>query len=211
MGKKRFWKLQYSVTIFVVIGVLLMIAPVSIESSRQAYFISKWKEAYSRMEYVIQVIRAHISDDMIKNYNMAKTSEEKEQIVLMLLKPYLRLEPAKLPRQYHVSYMNKNRVTSGDDWFFKEYYYSDTGMIVGIKDLNRQSKDEPVFIMMFDVNGMLPPNTWGMDVYGIVVYDTRVTAIGSEKPMDKLPQDCSKQGRGLYCSYYYLIGGEFED
>ncbi len=211
MGKKRFWKLQYSVTIFVIIGVILMIAPVSIESSRQAYFISKWKEVFSRMEYVHQVIRTHISDDMIKNYNMASTSEEKEQIVMMLLKPYLRLTQAKLPRHYQIFYMNKHKVDKDDYWYFKEYYYADTGVIVGLKDVNRQKASEPVFIMMFDVNGMLPPNTWGKDVYGIVFYETRVTAIGAEEPMDKLPQDCSPHGRGLYCSYYYLIGGEFEE
>ena len=211
MGKKRFWELQYSVTIFVVIGVLLMLAPVSIESSRQAYFISRWKEAFSRMEYVLQVIRTHISDDMIKNYNQASTPEEKEQIVLMLLKPYLRLSQAKLPRSYQIHYMDKKKAGSGDVWYFKEYYYTDNGLLVGIKDLNSKNADEPVFIMMFDVNGLLPPNTWGKDVYGIVVYNTRVTAIGAEEPMDKLPQDCSSKGRGLYCSYYYLIGGEFEE
>ncbi len=211
MGKKRFWKLQYSVTIFVIIGVLLMLAPVSIESSRQAYFISRWKETFSRMEYVLQVIRTHISDDMVKNYNQASTPEEKEQIVLMLLKPYLRLTPAKLPRSYKISYMDKKKVDSDDTWHFKEYYYTDKGIIAGIKNLNRKSDKEPVFIMMFDVNGILPPNTWGKDVYGIVVYNARVTALGAEEPMDKLPHDCSTSGRGLYCSYYYLIGGEFEE
>lgn len=211
MGKKRFWKLQYSVTIFVIIGILLMIAPVSIESSRQAFFITRWKETYSKMEYVFQVIKTHISDDMIKNFNTAKTSEEKEQIVLMLLKPYLRLTPAKNLKHYHISYMNNSRVNKNDYWAFKEYYYSDNGVLVGIKDLNRKRAEEPIFIMMFDVNGMLPPNTWGKDVFGIVAYDERNVAIGAEEPMDSLPQDCSKKGSGLYCSYYYLIGGEFEE
>ena len=46
-GKNR-WKLEYSIALFVMIGVILLIMPFSIENTRQANFISKWNEKYNR-------------------------------------------------------------------------------------------------------------------------------------------------------------------
>lgn len=209
MAKKRFWKLEYSVTLFVILGVLLLLTPVSIESTRQAGFITRWKENYSRMEYVLKVIETHISDDMIKNFSMAKSSDEKEQLFLLILKPYLRLTPARLPSNYRISYMNKSRVNKNDINYFKEYYYSDNGVLIGIKDMNHKKDNEPYFTMMFDVNGMLPPNTWGNDVFGLTIYNGRIEPFGYGVDSNKLQSDCSSVGLGLTCSYYYLIGGEF--
>ena len=64
--KKHYWKLEYSIALFVFLGVLLLVMPVSIENTRQANFISKWNEKLNRVEYMFSVINAHISDDMLK-------------------------------------------------------------------------------------------------------------------------------------------------
>ena len=40
MSKKRYWKLEYSIALFVMLGVILLLMPVSIESTRQANAIS---------------------------------------------------------------------------------------------------------------------------------------------------------------------------
>ena len=52
MTKKHYWKLEYSIALFVFLGVLLLIMPFSIENTRQAGFISKWNEKFNRIEYM---------------------------------------------------------------------------------------------------------------------------------------------------------------
>lgn len=42
MSKKKYWKLEYSIALFVMLGVLLLMMPASIRHSMQARFISKW-------------------------------------------------------------------------------------------------------------------------------------------------------------------------
>ena len=67
MVKKHYWKLEYSIALFVFLGILLLIMPVSFESTRQANFISKWNEKLNRVEYMFTVMNAHITDDMLKS------------------------------------------------------------------------------------------------------------------------------------------------
>ena len=66
--------------------------------------------------------------------------------------------------------------------------------------------------MMFDINGTMLPNRWGNDIFGINIYDGgKIEPFGFDKNMDELKYDCSKLGTGLTCSYYYKIGGDFDD
>ena len=66
--------------------------------------------------------------------------------------------------------------------------------------------------MMFDINGILPPNRWGKDIYGVNIYDVlKIEPFGFDKSMDELKKDCSEAGTGINCSYYYKIGGGFDD
>ena len=66
--------------------------------------------------------------------------------------------------------------------------------------------------MMFDINGILPPNRWGKDIYGVSIFDGgRIEPFGYDEDMEDLREDCSKQGSGVSCSYYYKIGGGFDD
>ena len=58
MAKKRHYlKLEYSIVLFVILGLLLLVMPFSVENTRQAGFISKWNEKYNRVEYMFSVIR----------------------------------------------------------------------------------------------------------------------------------------------------------
>lgn len=69
--------------------------------------------------------------------------------------------------------MNKTRVTNKSRYYFEDFYFSDNGMIVGIKDLAGENPNDPGFMIMFDINGILPPNTWGKDIYGVNIYGKR--------------------------------------
>ena len=68
-----------------------------------------------------------------------------------------------------------------------------------------------MLIMIFDINGILPPNTWGRDIYGVNIYEDKIEPFGAELPMAELKTDCSAFGTGVGCSYYYKIGGGFND
>ena len=92
MTKKHYWKLEYSIALFVLLGVLLLIMPFSIENTRQANFISKWNEKINRVEYMFSVMNAHITDDMLKSMKKAQTPQEREKLMLALIKPYLRID-----------------------------------------------------------------------------------------------------------------------
>ena len=67
-------------------------------------------------------------------------------------------------------------------------------------------------IMMFDMNGLKGPNTWGKDIYGINIFtDGKITPIGTGWDLEDLKKDCSETGTGISCSHYYRIGGEFNE
>ena len=77
--------------------------------------------------------------------------------------------------------------------------------------LSGKNPDELAFMMMFDINGILPPNTWGKDIYGVDIKNGSIKPFGADLSMEKLQEDCSEKGTGLGCSYYYNIGGGFND
>ena len=211
--KKHYWKLEYSIALFVFLGILLLVMPVSIENTRQANFISKWNEKLNRVEYMFSVINAHISDDMLKSMKRAQTSQEREKLMLALIKPYLRIDIDGLPvKHYHPRYINGAKVYRGQTYFFDEFYFAENNSIVGVKDIKSEKFDGVLFLMMFDMNGILPPNRWGKDIFGINIYDGgKIEPFGFDKDMTELKKDCSETGTGLGCSYYYKIGGGFDE
>lgn len=213
MAVKNRWKLEYSIALFVMLGVILLIMPVSIENSRQANFISRWNEKLNRVEYMFSVINAHITDDMIKSMNKAKTSQEREELLLTIVKPYLRVNTENYPiRHYNQRYMNGARVYKGQTYYFNDFYFAENNTIIGFKDIKTDKSSDIWFLMMFDINGLLPPNRWGKDIFGINIYDGgKIEPFGFDKSMDELRKDCSESGSGVACSYYYKIGGGFDE
>lgn len=212
MAKKHFIKIEYSVLICVTIAFLILTLPFSIGSSRQAGFISRWNETYNRVEYMFTVINTHISNDMIKSMKKAETPAEREKLLLMIVKPYLRINTENSHiRYYKPRYKNGNKVSKEDLYYFDEIYFAKDKTIIGIKDIQSEINNA-FFMMMFDINGILPPNKWGYDIFGINIYDGgKIEPFGFDNDMSNLMTDCSSNGTGIGCSYYYKIGGGFDD
>jgi hypothetical protein len=190
---------------------LLVFAPVNIVSTRQADFISKWNETYNKTNYMFQVIDAQISDDVLRSFNSA-TPQVRERMLVEIIKPYLRLNTQKnVPGWYKPKYMNKARVYNGQTVYFTDMFYVESKEIVGIKQLPHSGeKNDPIFIMMFDMNGFRGPNRWGKDIFGINVYSGgKIAPLGQDLMMHEHKTDCSDSGTGVFCSYYYIIGGGF--
>lgn len=205
------WRVQYTITLLVLFGAVLLFIPTSLQSTVQANFISKWKDYYSKIVYMQDVILKHEKTNILTSFKRAKNAEEREELFRTLVKPYLRLSDTKVPKRYHVKFMNNTPVPKNSLYYFTDYYFSDKNMIVGIKDVPNVVGTENIFIMMVDVNGVLPPNTWGKDVFGAKVYADKTEPLGAGLGLSQMKDDCSQDGTGVACSYYYKIGGSFED
>ena len=211
--RKRFWKIEYSITIFVLFAALLLMIPSSVISSKEATYISKWNDTFHKMEYVFNAMAAQADAEIIKSFKKAKNNHEREAIMIKLVKPYLRIsEDDEITRKYDLYYMNGVKLKPEDEYYFDNVYLSEKSTIIGIKDIVDDDIYHPGFLMMFDMNGIKGPNTWGRDVYGINIFtDGKITPIGSGWDIDDLKKDCSPVGSGVSCSYYYRIGGEFSE
>lgn len=214
MNRKKFiWKLEYTVTLFIIISIILILLPVSLSGTMQANLISKWNERFNRVDYMFTVIKANMDIETQKTFAKAKNEADKDALAVQLIKPYLRIDTTKtVPRHYRQKYMDKTRVLKGQEYAFSELYFAENNIIVGIKLLQPETEKNPSYMMMFDLNGILPPNTWGKDIFGVNIYhDMTVKPFGDGMSMDALSADCSSKGTGVMCSYYYKIGGAFDD
>ncbi len=206
--KKHFWKLEYSIVIFILLGVFMLLVPVRFENYFQARMISKWNDKYEKISYMFSVIDVQTNDEILKSFAHAQDPEQREKLLLQLIKPYMRLEAVtKKPWRYKPEFLSGKKVPKKDFFYFSDIYLSD-GQIIGVKDIARNEKNFAWFMLMIDVNGFLPPNVWGRDIYGLFIYDKgKIVPFGYNKEMDELKMDCSEEGTGLFCSYYYRIGG----
>lgn len=211
--KKRFWKIEYSITIFVLLGVILLLIPTSFISSKEATYISKWNETFNKIDYMFTAMNVHANTNLLTSLNKAKTNNERESLMIRLVKPYLRItNEDELHTKYVQHYMNGNRVNPKDMFFFEKTYQTENNKIIGIKDIKDNDIFHPGFLMMFDMNGLKGPNTWGKDIYGVNIFsDGKITPIGSGWDIEDLKVDCSERGSGVSCSHYYRIGGEFNE
>lgn len=209
--KRHFWKIEYSVLAFILFAFILLIVPIHIDSTIQAKMISLWKDRYNKAEYMFNAIYTQINEDAEQD-SAQYTSHQREEMLIELVKTYMRLSSInKIPWRYRPSYMNKSKVKKNDEFYFSELYLTQMKQIVGIKNVSNKD-NTALFMMMFDINGLLPPNTWGKDIYGIYIYDEgSIKPFGYDKSIEYIKDECSKGGKGQTCSYYYLIGGEFND
>lgn len=74
----------------------------------QAKFITRWKDCYKRVAYMKEAISKQEKADILKSFKRANNEEDREHLLMNIIKPYFRLDEEKLPKRYHPRYMNKN-------------------------------------------------------------------------------------------------------
>lgn len=213
MNFRKFWKIEYTLTLFAIFAIFVLLLPTTIQSARQASLISRWNEKYNRVNYMFSVLNTHANEEIIKSLKKAQTNEERSKLLILLMQPYLRISSNNVPnRHYHPKFMNNSRIDKNQYYYFDDFYYAENNTIIGIKDLEQQNADDPMFMLMFDLNGLLPPNRWGKDIFGINIYgEGHIEPFGKQFDMADLKLDCSEKGLGINCSYYYIIGGGFDE
>ena len=210
--KKYKWKIEYSITLFVIFAIVLLLLPSRVVAPKEASYISEWNNIYHKMEYIFNAMNAQADSDIVRGLKNAKDNQEREMLMMNLVKPYLRVDvPNGTIKNYDVYYMNSLKVSSDEEFHFDKLYKSGTH-VIGIKDVKDNDIYHPAFIMMFDVNGRKAPNTWGKDIFGMNIFiDGKISPLGAGLPTDILQSDCSAEGSGVFCSYYYRIGGDFNE
>lgn len=213
MNFRKFWKIEYTLTLFAIFAIFVLLLPTTIQSARQASLISRWNEKYNRVNYMFSVLNTHANEEIIKSLKKAQSNEERSKLLILLMQPYLRISSNNVPnRHYHPKFMNNSRIGKNQYYYFDDFYYAENNTIIGIKDLEQQNADDPMFMLMFDLNGLLPPNRWGKDIFGINIYgEGHIEPFGKQFDMADLKLDCSEKGLGINCSYYYIIGGGFDE
>ena len=87
MKLKRFWKAEYSITLIVLLAFILLFIPVSLHSTMQAKFIRRWNDCYNRVSYMKDVISKQEQSDILKSFKRAHNDEDREHILINLVKP----------------------------------------------------------------------------------------------------------------------------
>lgn len=195
--KKAFTLMEVIILLVIFILVAILVIPLSIDETIQARLVSKWKHAQ------INLTEIPISVKMLSNKDI-----ELQTFVSALVKSY----PLNKVISYNIRYMNGEKVDN--DYKFEEKYITDNGAVVAFKwfdtpKIESKTNREILGILMYDVNGKQKPNLWGKDAYGMNIYKDSVEPFGKNINNKDVEFDCSRQGRGLYCSSYYLNGGDF--
>jgi len=210
MCKKGFTIIEIVILFLLILGVTFFIIPKNLETTKQAKFISKWIQKYSELEYMFSVIKAQHGGDLHEKINNAKDNNIRKNILLETIKPYLRIT-SEVKTDYKQYFKNGEEVTPSGKYYFEHFYFTNVDEIVGLKWFNQQCSDKIVCaIMNFDLNGLNPPNKWGYDIFGINIYQNDIEPMGKGIDPFILKKDCYNGGYGVYCAYYYLIGGRFD-
>lgn len=188
--KKGFTIIEVSILFVIFLIVALLVAPISLDDSLQAKNTSHWRNIQAEFSNIIYSINTQkdASDfNFNRSFNTAMKSEIKEPII-----------------PYKITFMNGSYPSS--IYRFTDYYQTQDNAVLAYK-LTGKDDNNRVGILMYDVNGQVGPNVWGKDVFGYNIYEDRFEPFCKNDSIHIQKQECAKNGTGLCCSNYYLIGG----
>lgn len=191
--KKGFTIVEVSILFVIFLIVAFLVAPLSLDDTMQAKNTSRWKNVQQEFMNIFYTINAQNEDGTLPFETALKKileNETKDSINL-----------------YKITYMNGTYPSNTYRFLDFKSTYSNATIAVKLFD---NTQDSIKGILMYDVNGKKGPNVWGKDIFGLNIYNDKFEPIGKNEPINIQKQDCSKNGTGLFCSNYYLIGGHFD-
>lgn len=190
--KKGFTIVEVSILFVIFLIVAFLVAPLSIDDTIQAKNTSRWKN--------VQLDFYNISQ-LIKNQK-EETNESFAEIFENILDNEIKEEI----KPYKITYLNGNIPESS--YRFNNFKITYSNAVIAFKTFD--NKDDIKGFLMYDVNGKTGPNVWGKDVFGLNLYDNKFEPFGANNSISEQKKNCSRNGNGLFCSNYYLIGGNFD-
>ena len=191
--KKGFTIVEVSILFVIFLIVAFLVAPLSLDDTMQAKNTSRWRSVQQ------DFVNIYYSINTQKDQNELNFSEALDAIVNSEIKDE--------SSNYKITFMNGT--FPNNTYRFKDYKttYSNATLAVKLFD---SPQDKKLGMLMYDVNGKVGPNVWGKDVFGMDIYEDKFEPFCKVKSISEQKQDCSKNGTGLCCSNYYLIGGSFD-
>ena len=190
--KKAFTIIEVSILFVIFLTVAFLVAPLSLDDTMQAKNASRWRKVqndFKNICYSIETQKEKDEFDYNKAFETVFLGEVKNDV-----------EP------YRITYMNGSFPSS--EYRFSDFKQTNSKAVVSYK-LFDTPQSGIIGLIMYDVNGSVGPNVWGKDVFGYNVYIDKFEPFCKNDDVSSQKQDCSKNGTGLCCSNYYLIGGSF--
>ena len=191
--KRAFTIVEVSILFVIFLIVAFLVAPLSLDDSVQAKNTSRWRsvqEDFSNIFYAINTQKEEDKKTFEEAYNSSITNEIKGNA-----------------DSYKITFMNGTYPS--DTYRFKEFKTTYSNATIATK-LFEEPHDGIKGVLMYDVNGSSGPNVWGRDVFGLNIYEDKFEPFCKNDALSVQKQDCTKNGTGLCCSNYYLIGGSFD-
>lgn len=191
--KKGFTIIEVSILFVIFLIVAFLVAPLSMDDTKQARNTSRWRSVQSDFNNTFYAVNTHRSEentDFKETFDTVLSNDIKGDT-----------------DSYRISYMNGTYPS--DTYRFKEFKTTYSNAVISVKFFEKP-ENKQLGLLMYDVNGKSAPNTWGKDVFGMNIYEDRFEPFCKTDSISKQKQDCSKNGTGLCCSNYYLIGGNFD-
>ena len=193
MKNNGFTIVEVSILFVIFLIVAFLVAPLSLDDTKQAKNTSRWRSVqndFANIFYTINTDRHENGVHFEKAFYEAVANDIKNNI-----------------NTYRVSYMNGTYPSN--TYRFKDYKNTYSNATLAIK-LYDNPQNDLYGMLMYDVNGKSGPNTWGKDVFGMNIYEDKFEPFCKSESISRQKEDCSKNGTGLCCSSYYLIGGSFD-
>ncbi len=202
----------------VILMIILIVLPFNLINLEQAERIAKWKSEYEKLNYSFSLVGLHEGKIIPTETEAGKIITD--EFILQFLSPYFDLTGDigfEIPK-YKYRKMNGQFIHKNDQFYFNKFVQVKNGVLLGIKkaenfkntkENNKNGDERPLYYMFVDINGKKLPNRIGQDIFFISIFRNHVTALGEGKTHALLKADCSPIGCGLYCSQYYLLGGQF--
>lgn len=193
MRRRGFTIVEVSILFVIFLIVAFLVAPLSLDDTRQAKITSRWRVVQDDFMNIFYSVNSHQKDSnstFEKALNTILENEVKGEV------------PA-----YKITYLNGT--FPSNTYRFSDYKQTISNAVLAVK-LFEEPQGDLQGILMYDINGKSAPNTWGKDVYGLNIYSDRFEPFCKSESLASQKQDCSRNGTGLCCSNYYLIGGSFD-
>jgi len=191
ISKKGFTIVEVSILFVIFLIVAFLVAPLSLDNSMQEKNASKWREVQNDFQNIFDSVNLQKNNRnfvFAEAFNLVMNGEIQADI-----------EP------YKITFL-KGTLPS-EEYIFTDFKQTNKNATLAYKIYEKPQTDA-LGIIMYDVNGIIGPNTWGKDVFGYNIYPDRLEPFCKQDPINVQKQDCSKSGTGLCCSNSYLNGGK---